>query len=52
MQERFNEIVDHLFRHESGKMIAVLSTFGLSKSSNSTGHRTGYPAAGAAYMEL
>ncbi|MEJ7677372.1 MAG: sigma-70 family RNA polymerase sigma factor [Segetibacter sp.] len=25
MQERFNQIVDHLFRHESGKMIAVLS---------------------------
>jgi RNA polymerase sigma factor (sigma-70 family) len=27
MQDRFNTILDHLFRHESGKMIAVLSKF-------------------------
>ena len=25
MKENVNKIVDHLFRHESGKMIAVLS---------------------------
>jgi predicted RNA polymerase sigma factor len=25
MQEQFNQVVDHLFRRESGKMIAVLS---------------------------
>lgn len=25
MHERFSQVVDHLFRHESGKMIAVLS---------------------------